>query len=92
MERMVAENADSGEDAGDPVAAVDPDGDAPTYRLSGEDASHFDIDGATGQLSSRSIFDYEARASILRYLCRSWTQRTPMGIPTRPLTTPQPYP
>ena len=44
LERMVAENADSGEDAGDPVAAVDPDGDAPTYRLSGEDASHFDID------------------------------------------------
>ena len=28
LERMVAENADSGEDAGDPVAAVDPDGDA----------------------------------------------------------------
>ena len=46
--RMVAENADSGEDAGDPVAAVDPDGDALTYRLSGEDAGHFDIDGATG--------------------------------------------
>ena len=63
LERMVAENADSGEVAGDPVAAVDSDGDALTYRLSGEDAGHFDIDGATGQLSSRSVFDYEAKAT-----------------------------
>ena len=63
LERMVAENADSGEDAGDPVAAVDTDGDALTYRLSGEDAGHFDIDGTTGQLSSRSVFDYEAKAT-----------------------------
>ena len=60
---MVAENADSGESAGAPVAAVDPDGDALTYRLSGEDARQFDIDGATGQLSSRSVFDYEAKAT-----------------------------
>ena len=63
LERMVAENADSGEDAGAPVAAVDPDGDALTYRLSGEDARHFDIDGTTGQLISRSVFDYEAKAT-----------------------------
>ena len=63
LERMVAENADSGEDAGDPVAAVDPDGDSLRYRLSSEDASHFDIDGTTGQLSSRSVFDYEAKAT-----------------------------
>ena len=63
LERMVAENADSGEDAGDPVAAVDPDGDALTYRLSGEDAQRFDIDGTTGQLSSRSVFDYESKAT-----------------------------
>ena len=63
LERMVAENADSGEDACDPVTAVDPDGDALTYRLSGEDAGHFDIDGTAGQLSSRSVFDYEAKAT-----------------------------
>ena len=60
---MVAENVDSGEDAGAPVAAVDPDGDALTYRLSGEDARHFDIDETTGQLSSLSVFDYEAKAT-----------------------------
>ena len=63
LERMVAENADSGEVAGDPVAAVDHDGDVATYRLSGEDAGHFDIDETTGQLSSRSVFDYEAKAT-----------------------------
>ena len=60
---MVAENADSGEVAGNPVAAVDHDGDVATYRLSGEDAGHFDIDGTTGQLSSLSVFDYEAKAT-----------------------------
>ena len=63
LERMVAENADSGEDAGDPVAAVDHDGDTLTYRLSGEDAQHFDIDETTGQLSSRSVFDYETKSA-----------------------------
>ena len=61
LERMVAENADSGEDAGDPVAAVDPDGDALTYSLSGDDATSFDIDETTGQLSTGAILDYEAK-------------------------------
>ena len=63
LERMVAENADAGEDAGVPIVADDPDGDALTYRLSGEDARHFDIDETTGQLRSRSVFDYEAKAA-----------------------------
>ena len=63
LERMVAENADAGAQAGAPVAAVDPDGDAPTYRLSGDDAGHFDIDAATGQLRARTVFDYETRAA-----------------------------
>ena len=63
LERMVAENSAPGEHAGAPVAAVDPDGDSLTYRLSGEDARHFDIDATTGQLRSRSVFDYEAKAA-----------------------------
>ena len=63
LERMVAENADSGEVAGAPVAAVDPDGDALTYRLSEDDVASFDIDETTGQLISRSVFDYEAMAT-----------------------------
>ena len=44
------------------TTAADPDGDALTYRLSGEDARHFEIDPSTGQLSARSVFDYEAKA------------------------------
>ena len=63
LERMVAENADAGAQAGAPVAAVDPDGDAPTYRLSGDDAGQFDIDATTGQLRARTVFDYETRAA-----------------------------
>ena len=63
LERMVAENAAPGEHIGAPVAAVDPDGDTPSYRLSGEDAQHFDIEEMTGQLRSSSVFDFEARAT-----------------------------
>ena len=62
LERMVAENADAGEDAGAPVTADDPDGDALTYSLSGDDAASFDIDGMTGQLSTVAVLDYEAKA------------------------------
>ena len=63
VERMVVENADAGKDIGAPVAAADPDGDALTYRLSGEGAAHFEIDPATGQLSARSVLDYEAETA-----------------------------
>ena len=61
--RMVAENAEPGAVAGDPVVATDPDGDSLTYRLSGDDAEHFEIDPTSGQLSARSAFDYEAKAA-----------------------------
>ena len=63
VERTVVENASTSTLVGAPVAAVDPDGDALTYRLSGEDTAHFEIDPATGQLSTRSVLDYEARAA-----------------------------
>ena len=88
LERMVAENADSGEDAGAPVVAVDPDGDSPAYRLSGEDAQHFDIDGTTGQLRSRSVFDYEAKVAYSVTVSVLGQPRMPTGIRTLPLTTP----
>ena len=63
VERMVIENAEAREYVGAPVSAADPDGDALTYRLSGEDTAHFEIDPATGQLSTRSILDYEAETA-----------------------------
>ena len=60
---MVIENAEPREYVGAPVSAADPDGDALTYRLSGEDTAHFEIYPATGQLSTRSMLDYEAETA-----------------------------
>ena len=51
-------DAESG-GVGEPVAAADPDGDALTYSLSGDDAGAFEIDSSTGQLWSKAPLDYE---------------------------------
>ena len=50
---------------GAPVVAVDPDGDALTYSLSGADAASFEIDASTAQLSVGGDTDlnFEARTS-----------------------------
>ena len=50
---------------GAPVVAVDPDGDALTYSLSGADASSFEIDASTAQLAVGEDTDlnFEARTS-----------------------------
>ena len=61
--RMVAENTPAGENIGSSVAANDPNGDALTYALGGTDAASFDIDSATGQLSTKAALDYETKAS-----------------------------
>ena len=50
-ERSVPENARPGANVGVPVTATDVDGDPLNYRLSGPDASSFEIDQFTGQLS-----------------------------------------
>ena len=47
--RSVPEDAEQGDDVGPPVIATDIDGDTLTYRLSGVDASSFDID--SGQIT-----------------------------------------
>ena len=49
-QREVAEDAQPGDNIGDPVAATDPDPEALVYSLSGADADSFTIDSATGQL------------------------------------------
>ena len=58
--RTVAENTPAGGAVGDPVEAVDPNGDALSYTLSGSDA--FAIDQATGQItvSQGASLDYES--------------------------------
>ncbi len=51
--RAVPENARPSDAVGDPVPATHPDGLEITYSLSGADASLFDVDEETGQISVR---------------------------------------
>ena len=60
--RSVAENTESGQAIGDPVAATDPNPeDTLTYTLEGTDAAEFAIDTASGQLRTSAALDFEAR-------------------------------
>ncbi len=59
--RTVVENAPAGEPVGDPIAAMDEDGDPLTYGLWGADADHFAIDASTGQLLTNGTYDYEKK-------------------------------
>ena len=60
-QREIAENTAAGEDIGDPVAATDGDDDTLTYALGGADMADFDIDTATGQLSTKTELDHETK-------------------------------
>ena len=61
-ERNVDEGSGAGDNVGEPVEAVDVEGDSLTYILSGMDASYFVIDG-TGQIgvASSTALDYEVK-------------------------------
>ena len=61
--RTVAENTEAGEDIGAPVAATDPENNAPTYTLGGTDAASFDIVDTSGQLQTKAPLDYETKDS-----------------------------
>ena len=63
-ERNVDEGSGAGEYVGEPVEAVDEEGDSLTYVLGGMDASYFAIDGA-GQIgvASSTTLDYEIKVS-----------------------------
>ena len=61
--RSVAENTEAGVDIGQPVAAVDDQGDSQTYTLGGDDAASFDITASTGQLKTKAALDYESKSS-----------------------------
>ena len=61
--RMVAEDAEAGENIGDPVEAMDPDaGDTLTYTLGGDDATSFDIVASTGQLQTEAPLDSDTKS------------------------------
>ena len=58
--REVAENAPAGQNIGDPVAATHADSVGTlVYSLDATGASNFDIDSSTGQLKTKTVFDYE---------------------------------
>ena len=62
-ERTVPENTRRNVNAGDPVAAVDPENDSLTYTLSGPDAAAFTIVSRTGQLRTSEALDFERKPS-----------------------------
>ena len=64
-ERRVAEQTTRGTPVGLPVTAVDPDGDALTFYLSGIDASQFSLDSNTGQLRVLGQLDLEIKQDHL---------------------------
>ena len=63
-DRSVAENMPAGQKIGDPVAATHSDRVGTlVYSLDGTDAASFDIDTSTGQLKTKTVFDYETDAT-----------------------------
>ena len=71
--RSVVENTAAGQPVGAPVEASDDDNDSLTYSLGGTDAASFDIDTSTGQLKTKSVFDYELTRGATRLRYRSAT-------------------
>ena len=64
-ERSVAENTEAGKTVGSPVVATDDDNDTLTYTLTGDDAEHFGINWATGQILTKTKLDHENGDSSL---------------------------
>ncbi len=60
--RSIAENTASGVSIGAPVGAASTAGPL-TFEITSAAADTFDIDAATGQISTKGALDYEARAS-----------------------------
>ena len=62
VSRSVGENMPSGTNVGDPVTATDANvGDTLTYSIG--ESMYFTIDGATGQITTTAVLDYETMAS-----------------------------
>ena len=62
QEREIAENTPAGQNIGAPVRATD-SGDVLTYSLGGTDETSFDINRATGQLSTKAALDHETKGT-----------------------------
>ena len=55
----VAEERSAGTPIGSPLTATDADSSTLSYKLVGADGSYFGINGMTGQLSTKTLLDYE---------------------------------
>ena len=62
-QRTVPENTRAGRNIGEPVAAVDPEGNSLTYTLTGTDAAAFTIAVKTGQIRVKDKLDFETKPS-----------------------------
>ena len=61
--REVVENAPSGTAVGEPIVAVDPDGDVLEFSLAETNGSHFEINPTTGQIQTTAPLDHEVQDS-----------------------------
>ena len=63
-DRSVAENTPAGQNLGNPYTATHADSVGTlVYSLDGTDAASFDLDTTTGQLKTKTVFDYETDAT-----------------------------
>ena len=69
--RTVDESPSAGALVGEPVVATDPEGQELTYSLSGEDASTFAINSASGQLRTTERLSFEYRNTYSVWLTAS---------------------
>ena len=63
--RSVSESAGEGDNVGAPVTATDIDGDRLSYSLSGPDASSFEIDQQSGQITVATGVTFTARETYI---------------------------
>ena len=60
--RTVPEDAEAGTPVGFPVTATDQDNDQLEYSLSGTGQVSFDVDRRTGQITTKTLLDYETQS------------------------------
>ena len=63
VHRSIPENTPADTNIGDPVSAMDPDGDTLTYSLDGTDAQSFNINSLNGQLKTKVALVHETKSS-----------------------------
>ena len=61
--RSIPENTPADTNIGDPVSAMDPDGDILTYSLDGTDAQSFNINPLNGQLKTKVALAHKTKSS-----------------------------